>query len=149
LQKLNIMTNCLILTIKVEGGEREIYVSPVMLQSKEPPDIKSGPIGRLYFYDPLRDDHYRENLKKDPIDERFKSNSYIINYGQDFEKFYLGSLWVDFDTKRHWQWEGNSSRLCEQEVNALGKLLFNSYSETRNVTIFTPTRPSDINLSRM
>lgn len=141
------MLNGPVITIKTEIGELEIFVSPLLLQSKEPPNIKSGKIAVLYFYDQLRDEEYKAIVEKDDdLTERSKSENYVINYGQDFGKHYLGSMYVDFETKRYWQWEGNSNKLSEQDVKVLGESLFDPEAQTRTFTLFTPTRPSDINL---
>ena len=93
-----------VITIKTEIREREIFVSPLLLQSKEQPDIKTGKIVILYFYDQLRDDAYKAMIEKDDLPERFRSDKYIVNYGQDFGEYYLGSMYVDFETKSYWQW---------------------------------------------
>jgi hypothetical protein len=143
------MLNSCIITIKTESGDREIFVSPLLLQAKEPPNIKSGKIGILYFYDQLRDDACKAMLETEVLPEEFKSDRYVINYGQDFEKYYLGSLHVDFDAKRYWQWEGKTSKLSEQDVKVLGESLFDPHAQSRPATLFTPTRPSDFNLIKI
>ena len=143
------MLNSIIITLNTEEGELEIFVSPLLLQSKERPNIKSGKIGILYFYEQIRDEDYMANLEQEVLAEEFKSDRYIVNYGQDFAKHYLGSLCVDFDTKRYWQWEGNSNKLSEQDVKVLGESLFDPRGQSRPVTMFTPTRPSDFNLGMM
>ncbi|SDP01548.1 hypothetical protein SAMN05428975_0021 [Mucilaginibacter sp. OK268] len=141
------MLNSYIITIPIESGDCEIFVSPFLLQSKEPPNIKSGKIEILYFYGQLRDDAYKARLEQEVLPEKFKSDTYIINYGQDFEKYYLGSLHVDFDTKHYWQWEAKSSKLSEQDVKVLAESLFDpQLPHSKPVTLFTPTRASDINL---
>ncbi|MEZ2336474.1 hypothetical protein AB6735_12620 [Mucilaginibacter sp. RCC_168] len=139
------MLNSVIITIPIESEEYEIFVSPFLLQSKEPPNIKSGKIEILYFYGQLRDDDYKTMLEKETLAEKFKSDGYIINYGQDFGKYYLGSLHIDLDTKRYWQWEGQSNKLSDQDVKLLAESLFNLKAKSRPVTLFTPTRPSDFN----
>jgi hypothetical protein len=141
------MLSSYIITIKIESGECEIFVSPLLLQSKKRPDMKSGKIETLYFYGQLRDEDYMAMLEQEVWAAEFKSNSYIINYGQDFEKYYLGSLCVDFDTKRYWQWEGKSSKLGELDVKIIGESLFDPQTQKHQVTMFTPTRPSDFNLA--
>jgi len=138
-----------VITVDMENGGREILISPFLLQSKTPPDLKSGKIEILYFYEQLRDADYMKMLEQDSTASRFKSDEFIINYGQDFEKYYLGSLHIDFDAKRYWQWEGKPNKLSKQDVNALGESLLNLPLKSRSVTLFTPTRPSDINLGRI
>jgi hypothetical protein len=139
------MLNFFAITIQTENGERDIYVSPLLLQAKEPPNLKSGPLHKLYFYKELNDADYKAKLAEDEIGSRFKKDNYIINLGQDFEKYYLGSLNVDFETKRYWQWEGKLGSLTQKEVKSLGESLFNSQGKSRSVILFTPTRPSDFN----
>jgi hypothetical protein len=144
------MLNSYILTIKTESGEREIFVSPFLLHSKVRPDITSGKIDILYFYDQMQGKDYKAMLEREDLDEKFKSDRYIINCGQDFEKHYIGSFRVDLDKKYYWDWEGKSgNEMIEQDVKILAKTLFNPESSSRPVTIFTPTRASDINLGRM
>ena len=139
------MLNSHIITIETASGRHEIFVSPLLLQSKELPDIKSGKIAILYFYDQLRDDDYRAMLEKETLPEQFKSDRYIINYGQNFEKYYLGSLHVDFATKRYWQWEGKSDEFNEHDIKILAESIFYPQTQSRPVTLFTPTRPADFN----
>ncbi|WP_419699625.1 hypothetical protein [Mucilaginibacter sp. NFX135] len=139
------MLNSVIITIPIESEEYEIFVSPFLLQSKEPPNIKSGKIEILYFYGQLRDDDYKTMLEKETLAEKFKSDGYIIYYGQDFGKYYLGSLHIDLDTKRYWQWEGQSNKLSDQDVKLLAESISNLKAKSRPVTLFTPTRPSDFN----
>ncbi len=134
-----------IITVKLESGEREIFLSPFRFQSKDRPTLKSGKIEIIYFYDHVNDNNYKAMLEQDDVDEKFRSDQYIINYGQDFEKNYLGSLHVDFDEKRCWQWEG---KLNEQDAKILAECLFDPDLRSRKVTLFTPTRASDINLTR-
>lgn len=52
------MLNIPILNIHPESGERNIYVSPFLLQSTDVPEIKSGTmkINKLYLYDELKDE---------------------------------------------------------------------------------------------
>lgn len=141
------MLSTFTIKIKTEKGEREIYISPLSLQSKTPPDLKSGTVCKIYFYDQLRDDEYLRNLKQE-FPQYLSSDKYIINYGQDFEKYYLGSMYIDFETKRYWEWEGKPGGLGELEVRALCEAFFNQQSEKR-ITIFTPTIPSDSNLGKL
>jgi len=138
------MLNSVTINLKIGNIEHEVFVSPFLLQAKKlPDDLKSGKLSKLYFYYHLRDDAYIANLEHEVVNEKFKSPNYLINYGQDFEKYYLGSLCVDFDNKRYWQWEG-SDVLNEEDIKFLGEAIFNPESQSR-VTLFTPTRPSDFN----
>nr|WP_067059088.1 hypothetical protein [Mucilaginibacter sp. L294] len=144
------MLNSYILIIKTEGGEREIFVSPFSLHSKWRPDIKPGEIEILYFYGQMQDDEYKAMLEYEDLDEKFKSERYIMNCGQDFEKHYIGCLHVDFDKKLYWDWKGKlDNNMSEQDVKFLAETLFNPESSSRPVMLFTPTRASDINLDRM
>jgi hypothetical protein len=140
------MLNTSVITVKLESGESEIFISPLLLQSKERPNLKSGKIEILYFYSQMQDDEYKALLEKEALAEDFKSSDYIINCGQDFEKYYLGSLHIDVDSKSYSQWEHGSQKLSEQDIKVLADSLFNPQSQSRSVTMFTPTRPSDINL---
>jgi hypothetical protein len=140
------MINSIIITITIESIEYCIFVSPISLHFKEQRDIKSGKIGKLFFYNQLKDDEYESNLERNFIDKKFISDKYIINYGQDFEKYYLGSFHVDFNSKRFWQWEGNSNNFCEKDAKILADSLFNPDSKHQSIIMFTPTMPSEINL---
>jgi hypothetical protein len=143
------MLNSYTITIDTENGIREIFVSPFLLQSKEEPDIQTGEhnIQVLYFYDNLRDDDYWTMLEQGEVfKEEWKSDRFIIDWGQDFEKYYLGSLYIDYEGQCFSQWEGKSGNFSDKDVNTLGKALFNPKSETHAVLMFTPTRPSNINL---
>ncbi len=139
------MLNSAIITVKLESGESEIFISPLLLQSNERPNLESGKIEILYFYSQLQDDEYEALLEKEALAKDFKSPDYIINCGQDFEKHYLGSLRIDFDTRSYSQWENGSQKLSEQDVDVLANALFDPQSQSRSVTMFTPTRPSDFN----
>jgi hypothetical protein len=144
------MLNSYIITIKTKTGVREVFVSPFLLQSKVEPDIKTGEhdIRILYFYADLRDTAYWEMLEREEIlKEEWKSDRFIINWGQDFEKYYLGSLCIDYEAQRFWQWEGKSGNFSDEDVTVLGKSLFNPESQTKKVLMFTPTRPSDFKLT--
>lgn len=136
-----------VLTIQTESGKRDIYVSPFLLQSKKAPNLKSGTfkLTKLYFYHELKDNDYFSGLGLQDMVSQSPSEEYVINYGQDFGKYYLGSLNLDFDSKRYWQWESESNIFTEQDVKILAESLFNPNPELRRITIMTPTRPSDFN----
>jgi hypothetical protein len=140
------MLSCSTIFLITANGEREILVSPLLLQSKEPPDVKSGKIVILFFYEHWIDEEYRLNLKQERIPDDHKTDSHLINYGQDFNKYYLGSLNIDFDTRRCWDWTGPAGKLDEREIEALVKALFDPEKKSRRITIFSPTRASDFNL---
>lgn len=139
------MLNFYTVKIQTQNGEMDVYVSPFLLQSKVLPDIKSGPIHKLYFYRNLIDEEYQAAIREEVISYKFKSDEYVINFGQDFERYYLGSLKVDFENKRFWEWEGNSNQFSSEAVQALGETLFNPIGKSRRVVLFTPTRPTDFN----
>jgi|SRR5579863_895805 len=139
------MLSTFTIKIKTEKGEREIYISPFLLQSKTRPDLKSGTINKIYFYDQLKDDQYDAAVEQDSYLKRVRTDKNVLNYGQDFEKYYLGSVYIDFETKHFWEWEGKPDGLSEQEAKLLGESFFDPEYEKRNVVIFTPTRPSDFN----
>lgn len=88
---------------------------------------------------------YKAELKQADINPGLKFDHYVINYGQDFETYYLGGLNVDFDSKRYWNWERGTKIFSEQDIIRFAELLFDPHVSTRYVTIFTPTRPSDFN----
>ncbi len=110
--------------------------------------MKTGKIEVLYFYDQLKDEEYKINFEQEILADKFKADRYIINYGEDFEKYYLGSLHVDFETKLYKDWKGKEDKLSEQDVMVLADTLFNPGTRARQVTMFTPTRPSDFNITR-
>ena len=142
------MINLLPIPIQTESGEYMVYVSPVLLQPTDRPKFQSGKVGRLYIYKELRDDEYKSTV--DPADLSLLRNpeNIVIYYGQDFSKYYLGSFNIDFEHKRYWDWEGNTEQLTTQHIKALASYLFDPPSnQLPQVVLFTPTRPSDINLS--
>jgi hypothetical protein len=140
-----LLTKCIIIHSK--EGKREILVSPFLLQSKELPDIKSGKLNKLFFYENWIDDEYKANLNQEYLDERFKTDRYLINFGQDFGRYYLGCLSIDVDTKRYWDWQGGYGKFDDNEVKILGESLFDLDAESRKITVFTPTWPSDFRFS--
>ncbi|HEX8378805.1 MAG TPA: hypothetical protein VF602_13390 [Pedobacter sp.] len=142
------MLNSIIITITIESIEYNIFISPFSLHSKKQLDIKSEKFDRLFFYNQLKDNEYETKVQQNFIDKQFISDKYIINYGQDFEKYYLGSCKVDFDSKRLWQWEGNSNKFREEDAEVLADYLFNHSSKHQSIIMFTPTKPSDINLTK-
>lgn len=135
------MLNCYSIILYTETGKREVLVSPFLLQTKEPPDIKSGKINTLFFYEHWIDDEYKANLNQEHLMDKFKTDNYVINYGQNFDKYYLGCLSVDFDTKCYWEPE----KLNDKDFKLISESLFNPDVESRRITIFTPTRSSDFN----
>lgn len=142
------MLNSYIITIKLNNKDYEIFVSPILLHSEhKQQNIKSGMIEVLYFYGQLRDDTYKVMIEQEDLLEKFKTDQYIINYGQDFGKYYLGSLRVDFEAKRYWQWDGKGNKLTEQDVKILGESLFDKEANSKPVILLTPTRPSDFNFA--
>lgn len=143
------MLSCYSIILNTANARREILVSPLLLQSTERPDIKSGKVSKLFFYENWADEEYRANLQQEQLADKFKTDGHIINYGQDFGKYYLGCLNVDSDNKSSWGWDGQPGKLDENDVKVLSETLFNPDTESRRVIIFTPTRPSDLNLTRV
>lgn len=143
------MLNSSTITIETETGEQEIYISPFLLQAEEPPNLKSGIIEKLYFYKDLNDDAYKTALALEPMRHQFKTDDYILNLGQNFENYYLGSFHIDFKNRRCWQWEGKPNMLTEHDVKNLSENLFNPGVKSRPFILFTPTRQSDFNTGRL
>lgn len=130
-----------IVTIHANNVKREILISPLLLQSKEPPVTKFGKIINLYFYENWVDNEYIANLQKEA--DHHRSDKYLINYGQDFSKFYLGTSMVDFENRTLQEWQVDSEKLNNHGVKILEAALFDPDSERRRIIIFTPTRPDD------
>ena len=143
------MLSCYSIILNTENGKREIVVSPLLLQSKELPDVKAGKVYKLFFYEYWMDEEYMSNVEKEYLPDQFKADNYLINYGQDFSKHYLGSLNIDSDSKCYSDWKGQPGKLNETEVKTLGESLFDPNVESRRIIIFTPTRPSDFKLQRV
>jgi hypothetical protein len=74
-----------VISVKLESGEREVFVSPFLLQAKKPAYIQSGKIEVLYFYDQLQDDVYKKEIEKEVLPEKFKSDRYIMITGKTFK----------------------------------------------------------------
>lgn len=140
------MLHTSILTIRSADGEREILVSPFKLHLRERRNLKSGKIEVLHFYDQMQDEAYKKMIEKETLPEELKSDRYILNLGQDFRKHYLGSLEIDFDNKHCGRWEGKPEKISKEDVRILIEMLFDPELKSRSVILFTPTRPSDINL---
>jgi hypothetical protein len=136
------------LIVNTQSGKREFLISPVMLQSKELPK-KFDKIVKLYFYENWFDEAYKTNLEKERLDDKFKTEDYFINYGQDFSKFYVGYLTADFENKTFWGWQGEPNKLSNADAEILINSLSNPRTENRSIVIFTPTRPSDFNLGHL
>lgn len=134
----------------IKDAEYKIFISPFSLHSREETSIKSGSITQLFFYIDMKDDHYKKMIQQDEILRNFESDDYILNFGQDFEKYYLGSSDVDFNNNALNNWNGgsNSKKLSEKDIMKLSEVLFNHSTEHEPIILFTPTKPSDINLKR-
>ncbi|MGV3541249.1 MAG: hypothetical protein ACO1OQ_15645 [Rufibacter sp.] len=142
------MLNLIKITIPIKGIDYEIFVSAFPLHSKGKLDIKSGQIEKLFFYNQLKDNEYKTKSQQNFIDNKFISDDYIINFGQDFEKYYLGSFNVNFDSNSFWQWEGNTNKFREEEAGILADYLFNHSSKHQSIIMFTPTKSSDFILTK-
>jgi len=142
---LRAMIGALIMIINTENGIREILLCPIMLQSKNPlADIKDRKFTKLFFYEHWMDEAYKANLNGEYLPEDFKTEKYLINYGQDFSKYYLGYINVDLDNKTYGIPEDHADKM--DILHALGDLYFDEHTEPRLVIIMTPTRPSDIHI---
>lgn len=132
-----------IITIETGNGSREVLISPLLLQSKEPPDFKSGKISELFLYDKLWVDSYEAIVEKEMFVNEFKSKHYFIDNDTDIEKYYLGCLRIDVDSKLCLSWGDGSGNLTEQEV----KVLFGSFFElkSRRILLLKKTPPSMFN----
>jgi len=136
--------------LNTENGRWEIVISPIMLHSKERPDVKPGKIVKLFFYENWIDEEYKENLsKQEYLLLMLKERNYLFNLGQDFSKFYLGSLNVDLEQQTYWDWIGEKDKLNNEDIDALGKSLFNPDTERKKVVIFTPTPASAFQLTKI
>ncbi|MCF8254789.1 MAG: hypothetical protein K9H61_06315 [Bacteroidia bacterium] len=135
-------------TLIIEGLEHTIYASPIGIHLKKQATIKSGKVEKLFFYSDLRDSKYQSLVDKNEIYSSVKFGKSILNIGQDFEEYYLGSFQLDYDEKKFWDWRGKSSNFGEKEVVILAEALFNQKTEFKKILIFTPTLPSQLNFKK-
>ena len=133
--------------IPEKKGDREVYISPIMLHSKELNKIKADKIEKLYVYSDLKDENYRGNALTDSLSLSEPEN-WIIHDGQNFEDYYLGQCDIDFDKKSYSNWRGKSEDFTERNLEVVANWLFNIQREPRKVILFTPTRASEFNLIR-
>lgn len=143
------MLNFYAITVQTESGDIEVYVSPLLLQSKKAPNLKPGKLEKLYFYSELMDENYYKGLEQTAVNDHAMQSKYIINYGQDFEGYYIGCFNIDYDTRCYWQWEGKADLFTAQSVKTLAECLFNPNSKSRQAILFTPTPPFDINFIKI
>lgn len=136
------------ITILTDRGNREIYISLAMLNPKALANLRPGKIKKLFLYDNLKDDRLKANVPPELLATMPHSKDLVINYGQSFDPYFLGELNVDFDKRCYSNWNSKSDQLTTVELKALMEQVFNG-CELRTVTIFTPTKPSDINLALM
>jgi hypothetical protein len=128
--------------------KREILLSPVMLHSKERPDIKPSSSVKLYFYEHWVDDEYKENVSQQKnLLAGFEDEKYLINFGQDFSKYYVGSLNVDLEKETYW--DGKSDKLNDDQLKLLAESILSKNGERRHIIIFTPTPPSAFHLTKI
>jgi len=137
------------ITIHTQNGKREVLISPILLQSKEAPPAKFDKTVTLYIYENWIDDEYLANLDLENLADKYKPDKYLINYGQDYSKFYLGSLKVNFEEGIAWDWQGQSDKFSNSDGRILEAALFSPDAERRQIIIFTPTRPSDFNCGHL
>ena len=134
-----------VIILNTVNGKREILPIPFMLQSKNPfTDMKDGKFSKMFFYEHWMDEAYIANLEQEVLPDEYKTEKYLIDYGQDFEQYYLGYLNVDFENRSYSIPIDQMDKI--DDLKAIGDLLFKQDRETRIVTIFKPIRPSDINL---
>lgn len=141
-----------VIILNTEGGKREILAMPIMLQSENlradlkalADNIKDGKIIKLFLYEHWIDNEYKASLEREYayLQDDFKTEKYLINYGQDFSRYYLGYLYVDRGNKSYSLPEGQAHKA--DDLNAVGEMFFSQDKESREITIFTPTRPDDI-----
>lgn len=142
------MINLSTITISTPTGKRVIYLSVVVLNLEELRNLKPGKINKLYLYNDLRDDHYKAAMPPEMSAVTPKSENMVIYYGQNFEQYYLGECTIDLDKKCYSNWKGTSEHFNEEDLKLITERLFSQQPELGMVTIFRPTMPSDINLSR-
>lgn len=135
------------ITIPAPGGTREIYITPVKLNLEELRNIEFGEFKKLYIYDDLMGGTYTSAMPREFLPLSPRSKDFLIYYGQNFEDYYLGEFDVDFDNKVYTNWKGNFEKFNEEDQRNFGEHLWGSQTNSRTVTIFTPTKASDINVS--
>lgn len=146
-----------IIILNTENGKREILPTPLMLHSKNLREeikslaekMKGGKIVKLFLYEHWVDDQYKATLEREYsyLPDDFKTEKFLINYGQDFGKYYLGYLYADFDNKSCSIPEDQADKA--DDLKLIGDLFFSEDRESRTITIFTPTRPDDIKIAQM
>ncbi|MDI1233563.1 MAG: hypothetical protein PSX81_04725 [bacterium] len=137
-----------VIILNTKNGRREILPCPFMLISDDPFSyMEDGKFNKLFFYEHWIDEAYKANLADEILPDEFKTEKHLIDFGQDFNKFYIGYLNVDFDNKSYSIPIDQQGRI--DDLKAIGEVLFKDDTETRRIIIFKPTRPSDINLALM
>lgn len=158
------MINLNTISIITEHGKCEFYLSPIKLHEKISADISFGKVTKLYLYSDLKDELYHSNLPVEYLQmfDRSKLNlqeelvkkkmrdheNYVLFYGQSFEPYYLGDCDIDFDKKTYSNWRGNMKQFDEQYLEIIIKKIFNNGDDLDTKTIFSPTLPSNINLTK-
>lgn len=135
------------LTITIKHIEYNIFFSPFSLHIKEVPKFKDGKIEKLFFYNNLKDQAYSTLVKQHDKINQFESDDCVLNLGQDFGKYYLGSSDIDTENKVLSNWQGNLHAFTTEELALIADALFNPNNFLKPTRLFTPTTPSAINLT--
>ncbi|MEZ4803906.1 MAG: hypothetical protein R2852_00050 [Bacteroidia bacterium] len=150
--------NAEIIILNTDHRKREILTSAFMLHSKNTldalnemkglvADMNASKVIKLFLYENWIDEEYNENLKQKFIPNDLKTDKYLINYGQDFGKYYLGYLSVDFINKTHWIPVEPGDKI--DNLKAIGDALFSQNKESRRIIIMNVTTPDDLKVKRM
>ncbi|NHA06282.1 hypothetical protein G7092_20905 [Mucilaginibacter sp. HC2] len=125
------MVNLIEFTLKSDRGERFLFISPVLMQSKEMPSLL--PPIKAYVYEDLIKEDFWAHLgdKKSEIPKEFERKELVIKHDQDFEKAYLGYLVLSDGESTLWQWEDNVTGLNKGDIEKIEAFL-NNYKKNKN-----------------
>jgi len=125
------MVNLIEFTLRSDGGERFLFISPVLMQSKEMPSLL--PPIKAYVYEDLIKEDFWAHLgdKKSEIPKEFEIKELVIKHDQDFEKAYLGYLVLGDGESTLWQWEGDAAGLNNDDIEKMVAFL-NDYKSNKN-----------------
>lgn len=122
------MVNLTEFTLKSDSGERLLFLSPVLLQSKEMPSLL--PPVKAYIYENLIKEGFWAHLgEKKIIPKGIERKELVIKHDQDFEKAYLGYL-IYSNENGLWHWSGNSSNLNKDDIEKVEGFL-NNYKDDK------------------
>jgi hypothetical protein len=118
------MVNLIEFTLKSDDGERFLFISPVLLQSKTMPSL--FPVKAYVYENLIKEDQlaYLKGKNSGQV-EYFGKSKLVITHDQDFEKAYLGSLTVHPDEKIKWHCDDNLTGLSEHDIGELVAFLNN------------------------